>query len=97
SALCALVASFACAPTLLAQDLVLTNARVIVGNGTLIERGSIVIRGGKIASVAAGSANAAGAQTIDVHGMTAMPGFIDAHRHVNTGADEKEEMQALLD
>lgn len=97
SALCALLANFACAPTLLAQDLVLTNARVIVGNGTLIERGSIVIRGGKIASVAAGSANAAGAQTIDVHGMTAMPGFIDAHRHVNTGADEKEEMQALLD
>lgn len=97
SALCALLANFACAPASLAQDLVLTNARVIVGNGTLIERGSIVIRGGKIASVAAGSANAAGAQTIDVHGMTAMPGFIDAHRHVNTGADEKQEMQALLD
>jgi imidazolonepropionase-like amidohydrolase len=97
SALCALLANFACAPASLAQDLVLTNARVIVGNGTVIERGSIVIRGGKIASVAAGSANAAGAQTIDVHGMTAMPGFIDAHRHVNTGADEKEEMQALLD
>jgi imidazolonepropionase-like amidohydrolase len=96
-ALCALVASLACAPASLAQDLVLTNARVIVGNGTVIERGSVVIRGGKIASVAAGSGNAAGAQTIDVHGMTAMPGFIDAHRHVNTGADEKVEMQALLD
>ena len=97
SALCALLANFACAPASLAQDLVLTNARVIVGNGTVIERGSIVIRGGKIASVAAASANAAGAQSIDVHGMTAMPGFIDAHRHVNTGANEKVEMQALLD
>src|SRR5262245_7982362 len=96
-ALGALLASLACAPALLAQDLVVTNARVIVGNGTVIERGSIVIRGGKIAAVAAGSANAAGVRTVDVHGMTAMPGFIDAHRHVNAGDDEKEQMQALLD
>ena len=96
-ALCALLASLACAPASLAQDLVVTNARVIVGNGTVIERGSIVIRGGKIASVAAGSANAPGVRAVDAHGMTAMPGFIDAHRHVNTGADEKEQMQALLD
>ena len=29
--------------------------------------------------------------------MTALPGFIDAHRHVNTGPNEKAEMQALLD
>ncbi|HVJ31046.1 MAG TPA: amidohydrolase family protein, partial [Gammaproteobacteria bacterium] len=96
-ALCALLVSLACAPASLAQDLVVSNARVIVGNGTVIERGSIVIRGGKIASVAAGSPNAPGVQAVDAHGMTAMPGFIDAHRHVNAGADEKEQMQALLD
>ena len=29
--------------------------------------------------------------------LTAMPGFIDAHRHVNTGPNEKEQMQQLLD
>jgi imidazolonepropionase-like amidohydrolase len=29
--------------------------------------------------------------------MTAMPGFIDAHRHINTGPNEKEQMQALLE
>jgi imidazolonepropionase-like amidohydrolase len=29
--------------------------------------------------------------------MTAMPGFIDAHRHINTGPDEKAEMQAQLE
>ena len=29
--------------------------------------------------------------------MTAMPGFIDAHRHVNTGPNEKQQMQQLLD
>ena len=29
--------------------------------------------------------------------MTVMPGFIDGHRHVDTGPDEREQMQALLD
>src|SRR5262249_43901765 len=82
---------------LAAQDLVITNARIIVGNGTVIDRGSIVIGGGKLVSVGAGSANANGGQTIDVHGMTAMPGFIDGHRHVNTGPNEKQQMQELLD
>src|SRR5262245_37075835 len=80
-----------------AQDLAITNVRIIVGNGTVIDDGSIVVRGGRIASVAAGGANVAGMQTIDGKGMSAVPGFIDAHRHVNTGPDEKQQMQQLLD
>jgi imidazolonepropionase-like amidohydrolase len=80
-----------------AQDLVINNARIVVGNGTVIERGSIVIRGGKIASVGTNAANAAGLTAIDARGMSALPGFIDAHRHVNTGPNEQQEMQALLD
>ncbi|PYS44903.1 MAG: hypothetical protein DMG13_33120 [Acidobacteria bacterium] len=83
--------------SLAAQDLVITNARIIIGNGNVIDQGSIVIRSGRIASVAAGGANATGAQTIDAKGMSAMPGFIDGHRHINTGANEKEQMQQLLD
>jgi len=83
--------------SLAAQDLVITNVRIIVGNGNVINQGSIVIRGGRIASVAAGGANVAGVQTIDAKGMSAMPGFIDGHRHVNTGTDEKQQMQQLLD
>src|SRR5262245_54902526 len=80
-----------------AQDLVITNARIIVGNGNVIDQGSSVIRGGRIASVTAGPANISGVQTIDAKGMSAMPGFIDGHRHVNTGPNEKEQMQQLLD
>lgn len=68
-----------------AQDLLITNARIIVGNGQVIERGSIVIRGGRIASVATGGASAQGLQTIDARGMTAMAGFIDGHRHIMQG------------
>src|SRR5215471_7838210 len=83
-----------------AQDVTITNARIIVANGTIIERGSIVVRAGKIVSVAPGApAAASGRQekTIDANGMSAMPGFIDAHRHINTGPNEKEQMQALLE
>src|ERR1700682_4725326 len=83
--------------SLAAQDLAITNARIIVGNGTVINQGSIVVRGGRIASVSAGPANVPGVQTIDARGATAMPGFIDGHRHVNTGPNEKEQMQQLLD
>jgi imidazolonepropionase-like amidohydrolase len=71
-----------------AQDLVVTNVRIIVGNGQVIEQGSIVVRGGRIASVGAVAAGAPGARTVDGRGLTAMPGFIDAHRHVISGNAE---------
>jgi imidazolonepropionase-like amidohydrolase len=87
--------------SLFAQDLTITNARIIIANGA-IERGSIVVRAGKIVSVAPGAPSAASGKsgsdrTIDAKGMTAMPGFIDAHRHINTGPNEKAQMQALLE
>jgi imidazolonepropionase-like amidohydrolase len=80
-----------------AQDLTITNARIVVGNGTVIDKGSIVVRGGKIASVAAGAPASKAGKTIDAKGMTAMAGLIDAHRHINTGPMEKQQMQALLE
>ena len=84
-------------PGVRAQDLVIAGARIIVANGTVIDNGSIVVRGGRIASVSAGAPAPSTGQVIDGRGLTAMPGFIDAHRHVNTGPTEKEQMQALLD
>jgi len=80
-----------------AQDLTITNARIIGANGMVIERGSIVVRAGKIASVAAGAPSSASGKTINAKGMTALPGFIDAHKHINTGPDEKAQMQSLLE
>ncbi len=73
-----------------AQDLVVVNARIVDGKGGVIERGSVVVRGGRITSVAAslpaGPASAvAGVQTLDAQGRTLMPGFIDAHRHIAQG------------
>src|ERR1051326_4806313 len=82
---------------LAAQDVAITNARVIAGNGSVINSGTILVRGGKIASVSSGAANTQGLKTIDAKGLSAIAGFIDAHRHVNTGPNEKMQMQQLLE
>jgi imidazolonepropionase-like amidohydrolase len=91
------------ASTAAAQDLVITNARILDVN-TDIARGSIVIEDGRIVSVAAGPAATAGKPTLDAGGRTVLPGYIDAHRHIINGdADQwfREEsvarMQEFLD
>ena len=79
-----LVALAAAPVDIAAQDLAIVNARILDGKGGVIERGSVVVRGGKIASVGSGAAPS-GVQRIDAQGRTVMPGFIDAHRHIATG------------
>ncbi len=96
AAIGAALALSAAVPTA-AQDLAITNARIIVGNGQIVNSGTIVVRGGKIVSASAGAAGTQGLRVIDAKGMSAVPGFIDAHKHVNTGPQEKEQMQALLE
>jgi imidazolonepropionase-like amidohydrolase len=68
-----------------AQALTVTNARILDGTGRVIERGTVVVREGRIVSVAAGAPQAPAGRTIDARGRTVMPGFVDAHRHVVTG------------
>ena len=86
------------APTLArAQDVAITNARVIVGSGQVIESGTIIVRGGKIVSISAGAAPTQGLRTIDAKGMSAMPGFIDSHKHVSNGDAAAGQMRSLLE
>jgi imidazolonepropionase-like amidohydrolase len=80
-----------------AQDVAITSARIIVGNGTVVPSGTIVVRAGKIVSAGAASGNTNGLKIIDAKGMSALPGYIDAHKHINTGPNEKGQMQSLLE
>lgn len=71
-----------------AQDLVITNARILDGAGGVIERGHVVVDDGRIATVAAGAPRAPSGRVIDAGGRTVMPGFIEAHRHPIGGGAE---------
>ncbi|MGI9115145.1 MAG: amidohydrolase family protein [Chthoniobacterales bacterium] len=61
------------------------NARVFVGNGRIIESGSVLIKEGKIAEVFEGNApspDSLKARAIDAAGKTLLPGLIDVHVHI---------------
>jgi imidazolonepropionase-like amidohydrolase len=81
-----------------AQNVSITNVRIVVGNGNVIESGTIIVRDGKIATVTGGAAQLPpGVPVIDGKGMSAMPGFIDGHKHLNDGPTAKAWMQSLLE
>ena len=67
-----------------AQDLVISNARIIVGTGQVIEKGTLVVKDGKIDSVGAPPAHSPSnkAIRIDAKGKTLIAGYIDVHRHL---------------
>jgi imidazolonepropionase-like amidohydrolase len=99
-AACALICLASAA---LAQDLTITNARILDGTGNVIERGAVVVRDGKIESVAAGAPAATRGRVVDAVGRTVMPGFIESHRHPIGGgaewlaAEAPARMQEFLD
>ena len=54
------------------------NARIVTVTGPVIEKGTILIAGGKIGAVGADVAVPAGARVIDASGLSVYPGMIDA-------------------
>jgi imidazolonepropionase-like amidohydrolase len=98
---CAL--AFFASPALHAQELTITNARILDGTGNVIERGAVVVRNGRIASVGASAPAASRGRVIDAAGKTVLPGFIEAHRHpIGGGAgwlasEAPARMQEFLD
>ena len=58
------------------QPILITNATVHVGNGQVIENGSILIKDGKIAAVGQNLTAPAGAEVINAQGKQVYPGLI---------------------
>jgi imidazolonepropionase-like amidohydrolase len=60
-------------------------ARIFIGDGKVIENGSILVRAGKIAQIFDGQApdpKTLSAETVEALGKTVLPGLIDVHVHL---------------
>ncbi len=85
-----------------AQNLVVRNARILDGNGGVVDSGTLVVRNGRISAYEE-SADTSDFRVLDAAGMTVIPAFTDAHRQVIQGdsgrwmAQAAEHMQAYLD
>ncbi|MBZ5601199.1 MAG: amidohydrolase family protein [Acidobacteriia bacterium] len=65
----------------------ISNARLFVGDGSVIEQGAVLIKNGKIAEIytgAAPDAKSLKATPIDAAGKTLLPGLIDTHVHLGS-------------
>src|SRR5437868_5206613 len=59
------------------------NARLILGNGSVVENGTLVVDGDKIVQAGQGAAVPAGALRVNLAGKTVMPAIIDTHVHLS--------------
>jgi len=79
----ALAGALAFGPTsAAAQTVAITNARVYPVSGPMIERGTVVIRDGKIAAVGANVQVPRGAKVIDGTGKVVTPGLLDSNSQI---------------
>ncbi|MGI8821403.1 MAG: amidohydrolase family protein [Chthoniobacterales bacterium] len=78
----------------------LQNARIFVGDGRVIESGSVLIRAGKIEKIYEGAgpdAKSLNAEAIEAAGKTILPGLIDVHVHLGASGGFFEDMSKALD
>ena len=75
-----------------AQDATIVGVRIAIGDGPVIQDGHIVVQNGRIVAVGPGRPTQVSGTVIDGSGMTALPGLVDGHKHINTGRLEKEQM-----
>ncbi len=64
-------------------DLVITNARLVDGTGTVLNQVTISITGERIQTITTEDLNFEEVTTINATGKTVMPGIIDSHLHLN--------------
>lgn len=66
-----------------AQDVAITNAKLVIGDGSApIEGGTVVVRGGKVVAAGAGVAVPAGIERVDAQGKYVTPGIVAAFSRV---------------
>ena len=99
----AMVVAWGLNQSAVAQEFVVTNARVIVGNGHVIDNGTIIVRRGRIITVGEEHPGELDMPVVDAGGLTVLPGFIDGHRRLIRGDPDAwleradDHMRAYLD
>ncbi len=76
-------------PVPVSNAIIYEGARLIVGNGDVIENASFSVEDGLFVNVGetAAMTSLAGAPRVDLSGMTVMPALIDTHVHLSTTRD----------
>ena len=76
-------------PVPVSNAIIYEGARLIVGNGNVIENASFSVEDGLFVNVGETAAitSLAGAPRVDLSGMTVMPALIDTHVHLSTTRD----------
>ena len=64
------------------NQIVIKNVRIIIGDGSFIESGSLQFEDGVITQVSSNQIEPPGALIIDAEGKTVMPALIDGHSHL---------------
>jgi len=73
-----------CSPSPESADLLITHARVIVGNGTVLDDATIAITGERIQTITSTERQFTAGTTIDAAGKTVLPGLINTHVHIGS-------------
>lgn len=72
------------------ENLLITGARIFVGNGKVIPSGAVLVQNGKIVRVSEGpmpDSKSIQAEVIEASGKTLLPGLIDARVHLSVSGD----------
>ncbi len=82
------------------SSILIQNARIFVGNGTVVEHGAVLVRNGKITQIfntPPSNPKALNAEIIDAAGKTLMPGLIDMHVHIGAPGGVYSDMKKYGD
>jgi len=80
------------------DEFLVKNAKVFVGDGRIVESGSVLVRHGKIARVFDGPSpelDGIKADVIEASGKTLMPGLIDVHVHIGAPGGAYDDFNEL--
>jgi imidazolonepropionase-like amidohydrolase/ABC-type multidrug transport system permease subunit len=79
------------------ETFLIRGARIVIGDGSVIENGAVLVRGGKIAEVYAGNGpdpKTVNAEVVEAAGKTVLPGLIDVHVHLGGPAGFYPDMKS---